>query len=262
MDKEANRDHIQSIERCMSVIEAFTDQPGSMSISDLASTTKLSKPAVRRILLTLVSLGFARSEGTRFTLTPKILSLGYAYLSSLNLSSVAQPFMESLTDRVKTSVVLSALDDVEVVYINRVHRHRIRSLNLAVGTRLPAYATSSGHVLLADLQSDALNEYFGKVELAGLTDRTLTSKSRLVERLQVVRKRGWDIVDQELEIGRVSASAPVIDTNGSAIAALSLSCDSVEHSAAEIERDFLPDLIDAASSISAEIGGSSYAQRV
>ena len=261
MSEDLKRDHVQSIERCLAVIEAFTGHAGGMSFSELASATGLSKPTVRRILLTLEALGYARSVGSRFALTPRVLDLGYAYLSSLNLTSVAHPVMEALTDQLRESTALSALDGVDVVYLNRVHRHRISSLGLAVGTRLPAHATSSGHVLLADLPPEAIADYFSKADLKPLTNRTLTTKSALLDRLKKVRARGWDIVDQELEIGRISAAAPIRDANGAVVAALSFSCGSIERSVEEIADQVLPLLMASAEQISGAIGGSGYAQR-
>jgi IclR family transcriptional regulator, pca regulon regulatory protein len=260
MSDDQNRDHVQSIERCLAVIEAFTGRAG-LSFGELASATGLSKPTVRRILLTLQSLGYARSVDSHFSLTPKVLGLGYAYLSSLNLTEVAHPLMEALTDQLRESTALSALDGIDVVYLNRVHRHRISSMALAVGTRLPAHATSSGHVLLADLMPDALADYFAKAALKKLTDRTLTTKSALVERLKIVRAQGWDIVDQELEIGRISAAAPIRDAAGIVVAALSFSCGTHEHRVEQVQTQFVPMLRRSAEKISAAMGGSGYAPR-
>lgn len=259
MSGDPTRDHVQSIERCLAVIEAFTNWTGGMSFGELASATGLSKPTVRRVLLTLQALGYARSVGSRFSLSPKVIGLGYAYLSSLNVTAVARPLMEALTDQVRESTTLSALDGVDVVYLDRVHRHRISSLTLAVGTRLPAHATSSGHVLLADLNASALADYFAKAELKALTDRTITTEVGLMERLKTARARGWDIVDQELEIGRLAAAAPIRDASGVVVAAVSFSCATFEHSIERITTKFLPTLLATAQEISAAIGGSGYA---
>jgi IclR family transcriptional regulator, pca regulon regulatory protein len=261
MIDDQSRDHVQSIERCLAVLEAFTGRAGGLSFGELALATGLSKPTIRRILLTLEALGFARSVDSRFSLTPKILRLGYAYLSSLNLTEVANPLMEALTDQLRESSALSAMDGVDVVYLNRVHRHRISSMALAVGTRLPAYATSSGHILLADLTPDALADYFARAELKKLTDRTLTTTSALIDRLEAVRARDWDIVDQELEIGRIAAAVPVLDSNGVVVAALSCSWGTREYSVEQIEKQFVPTLRLTAEKISAAIGGCLYAPR-
>lgn len=261
MDDDIGRDYIQSVERCLAVITAFTNSKPLMSLTELTGATGLSKPSVRRILLTLRHLGYARSNGMRFGLTPKILGLGYAYLSSLNVNEVAQPLMEALTDRVRESTALVALEGTEVVYINRVHRHRISSITLAVGTRLPAHATSSGHVLLADLSPEALRDYLAHAELRPLTERTLTTPQALSQRLELVRARGWDAVDQELEIGRRSLAAPIRDPSGTVVAALALSCGTAERSLAQVIDEFLPALLQTAGQITEAIGGHGYAAR-
>jgi IclR family pca regulon transcriptional regulator len=254
-------DYIQSVERCLAVITAFTDGKSRMSFSELSTATGLSKPTVRRILLTLQHLGYAYSSGSHFGLTPKVLGLGYAYLSSLNLTAASQPLMEALTDQLRESTALAALDGADVVYVNRVHRHRISSMALAIGTRLPAYATSTGHVLLADLKPDALEDYFACATLRPLTERTLTSRSALMTRLEMVRTRGWDAVDQELEIGRRTAAAPVRDASGSVIAALSVSCGTAGRSFDHMIEEFLPPLRQTANQIGVALGASGYAPR-
>jgi IclR family pca regulon transcriptional regulator len=261
MSDDLGRDYIQSIERCLAVINAFTNGKPRMSFTELSAATGLSKPSVRRVLLTLQHLGYAQSVGTHFGLTPKILGLGYAYLSSLNLTEVTQPLMEALTDELRESTALATLDGVEIVYVNRVHRHRISSITLVVGTRLPAHATSTGHVLLADLKPDALEDYFSNAVLRALTERTLTTRSALEDRLRLVRARGWDVVDQELEIGRRSAAAPIRDPSGSVIAALSFSCGSSEHSHEQLVEELLPPLLRTAAKISAVLGANGYAPR-
>jgi IclR family pca regulon transcriptional regulator len=261
MVKDAERDYIQSIARCMTVITAFRESKRPlMSFSEAAVETGLSKPTVRRIFLTLQRLGYVKSVGSRFGLTPKMLDLGYAYLSSLSLNDIAIPVMESLTDRLGESTALVAMDGVDVVYINRVHRHRISSITLAVGTRLPAHATSSGHVLLADMTEGSLDDYLRRADLRPLTAHTLTTRAALTERLDVVRARGWDAVDQELEIGRRSAAAPICDSSGRVVAALSFSCGTAERQLQQLLDDFLPDLIGAANQISNALGGSGYAR--
>ncbi|MBN3787664.1 IclR family transcriptional regulator C-terminal domain-containing protein [Burkholderia sp. Ac-20353] len=254
-----DRDYIQSIERCMTVISTFKDSKrAQMSLSEIAAITGLSKPTVRRILLTLQRLGYAQAQGTRFGLTPKMLELGYAYLSSLNLTEIATPMMESLTDFLSESTALVALDGADVVYINRVHRHRISSITLAVGTRLPAHATSSGHVLLADLSEQALSEYFRIAELKSMTEHTLTTRAALTQRLEMVRSRGWDAVDQELEIGRRSAAAPIKDVNGKVVAALSVSCGTGELRFQQLIDDVLPHVLATARTISDALGAGRY----
>jgi IclR family pca regulon transcriptional regulator len=258
MNEELGRDYIQSVERCLAIITAYTNGKPLMSFVELAGASGLSKPTVRRFLLTLQQLGYVRSNGSKFGLTPKVLGLGYAYLSSLNLTDTVQPLMERLTDQLHESTALVALDGTDIVYINRVHRHRISSITLAVGTRLPAHATSAGHVLLADLMPDALSDYFNSAILSPLTDRTLTTRPSLTERLEIVRRRGWDAVDQELEIGRRSAAAPIRDPSGSVVAALSFSCSTSERSFEKMLEERLPPLLQTAEQISTALGAGSY----
>jgi IclR family pca regulon transcriptional regulator len=155
----------------------------------------------------------------------------------------------------------NGLDGTDIVYINRVHRHRISSITLAVGTRLPAHATSAGHVLLADLMPEALSDYFNSAILSPLTDRTLTTRPFLTERLEIVRRRGWDAVDQELEIGRRSAAAPTRGPSGSVIAALSFSCGTSERSFEKMLEECLPPLLQTAEQISTALGAGSYSSQ-
>lgn len=255
---DERRDHLQTLERGLAVIIAFSGRGPLLSLSELSELTGLSKPIVRRIMLTLERLGYARADAGRFTLTPKVLALGNAYLSSVRLAEVARPVMEQLTDKLGIGTSLAALDGAEVVYVDRVQRGRVTSINLAVGTRLPAHATSMGHVLLA---------YAGPAEadavLAGplpaLTEWTLTDRDDLRRRLSLVREQGWDAVDQELEIGRRSAAAPVFDGDGRVIAALSLSCGTLECSMERLTGETLPYLRAAATTISEALGAGQRA---
>jgi IclR family transcriptional regulator, pca regulon regulatory protein len=253
------RDHLQTLERGLSVLVAFSDAGPLMTLGDLATATGLTKPTVRRILLTLERLGYARSDANRYALTPKVLALGYAYLSSLNLPVVAQPHMAALSDEIGLDTTLAALDGFDVVYLNRIQRHRIASLSLAVGTRLPAHATSTGHVLLADLSEDSLDAALLRMPLPALTEGTLTDGDSLRRRVQLVRDRGWDVVDQELEIGRRAIAAPVHDASGRVVAALSLTCGTTERSVTELIEECVPVLQDTASRISSALGGGDYA---
>ncbi|MFJ3773202.1 IclR family transcriptional regulator C-terminal domain-containing protein [Streptomyces sp. NPDC090075] len=252
---DERRDHLQTLERGLSVIAAFSGRGPRLGLGELAALTGLTKPTVRRILLTLEHLGYARGEDNLYALTPKVLGLGYAYLSSVRLTDVARPIMESLTDELGIGTSLAALDGADVVYVDRVQRQRVTSINLAVGTRLPAHATSMGHVLLADLAPAGLEQYLAGTPRAALTDRTVTEAEPLRARLGLVRRRGWDAVDQELEIGRRSAAAPVVDADGRVVAALALSCGTVECSMDRLVDELLPPLLSAARRISEAIGG-------
>jgi IclR family pca regulon transcriptional regulator len=248
------RDHLQTLERGLAVIAAFSGRGPLLGLGELAALTGLSKPIVRRILLTLERLGYARSSAGRFGLTPKVLTLGYAYLSSVRLTDVARPLMDALTDQLGVVTALAALDGADVVFVDRVQRGRVASITLAVGTRLPAHATSMGHVLLAFAPPADAEAALGSGPLPALTDRTITDPTALRKRLAVVRERGWDAVDQELEIGRRSAAAPVFDTDGRAIAALALSVGTLQYSMERLIGELLPPLRATASSISEALG--------
>jgi IclR family pca regulon transcriptional regulator len=256
---DERRDHLQTLERGLSVIAAFSGRGPLLGLGELAELTGLSKPIVRRIVLTLERLGYARATGGRFALTPKVLALGYAYLSSVRLTDVARPLMEELTDQLGVSTSLVALDGAEIVYVDRVQRGRITSINLAVGTRLPAHATSSGHVLLAFAPPAEVERALGSGPLPALTESTVTDPAALRDRLAMVRSRGWDAVDQELEIGRRSAAAPIFDSGGRTIAALSLSCGTLECSMERLAREFLPPLRATAQAISTALGADMHA---
>lgn len=251
------RDHLQTLERGLDVIAAFDSRGPLMTVGELATLTGLSKSIVRRILLTLERLGYARTTAGRFALTPKVLTLGYAYLSSVRLTGVARPIMESLTDRLGVSSSLASLDGTDIVYVDRVQRGRITSINLATGTRLPAHATSLGHVLLAYAASSEVDLVLSPpAGLASLTDYTLTDPKTLRQRLALIRQRGWDAVDQELEIGRRSAAAPVFDSERRVIAALGLSCGTLQTSMQVLTDEFVPPLLEAAETISGELGAN------
>jgi IclR family transcriptional regulator, pca regulon regulatory protein len=253
-DEHERRDHLQTLERGLSVISAFAGRGPLLGLGELAALTGLSKPIVRRILLTLERLGYARANGGRFGLTPKVLALGYAYLSSVRLTDVARPLMEELTDELGVGTALAALDGAEVVYVDRVQRGRVTSINLAVGTRLPAHATSMGHVLLAYAAPADVEAALGSGPLPALTEWTLTDPAALRQRLVLVRERGWDAVDQELEIGRRSAAAPVFDSDGRAIAALSLSGGTLQYSMERLISELVPPLRAVAAAISEALG--------
>jgi IclR family pca regulon transcriptional regulator len=172
---EQDGDFVQSLDRGLSVIRAFDADHASLSLSEVAAATGLSRAAARRFLHTLVHLGYMHNNDGRFTLRPKILELGYAYLSSLTLPEVAMPHMEELVEEVRESSSVSELDGEDVVYIARVPTKRIMTMTISVGTRFPAYATSMGRVLLAAQPEDWLERYLAAVSLHGLTGRTITS---------------------------------------------------------------------------------------
>jgi IclR family transcriptional regulator, pca regulon regulatory protein len=247
----SRRDHIQSLERGLAVITAFSAQHRRMSLSEVAERTGLTRATARRVLLTLVGLGYACTDGRSFELTPKILDLGHAYLSSLDLASYAQAPMEALVERARESSSAAVLDGSEIVYVVRVPTTRIMTIALGLGSRLPAYVTSMGRVLLAELDDEALSRVLGASELDAHTDRTITDPSALREELLQVRRRGWALVDQELEEGLRSIAAPIRNDEDRVIAAINLSTHAGRATRRCLTETLLPMLLDTAEEISA-----------
>jgi IclR family pca regulon transcriptional regulator len=251
-----DNDYVQSLERGLSVIRAFDADHSKLSLSEVAATTGLSRAAARRFLHTLVHLGYMHNNGGRFSLRPKILELGYAYLSSLTLPEVAMPHLEELVEQVHESSSVSELDGDDVVYIARVPTKRIMTVTISVGTRFPAYATSMGRVLLAAQPDDWLDDYLSSVSLRGLTGHTITSPAELRQELRKIRGRGWALVDQELEEGLRSIAAPIRDADGKVIAAVNVSTHAGRRSLGSIVEDLLRPLLATAERIERDLASS------
>lgn len=242
--------YVQSFARGLAVIRSFSADAPSQSLSEVAARTGLTRAGARRILLTLEGLGYVESQGRQFRLTPKILDLGFAYLSSLPLWNLAEPVMEALVAEVKESCSAAVLDGTELVYVLRVPTHKIMSINLGIGSRLPAYCTSMGRVLLAGLPAEELRRRLLASELRARTPRTVTDPQALETLIAQVRDQGWCLVNQELEEGLVSLAAPIRDRGGRTIAALNISGQFNRTPPAYMQEHFLPKLRDAAQRIS------------
>lgn len=248
-------DFVQSLERGLAVIRAFDREHPELTLSEVARATGLTRAAARRFLHTLVELDYMRTYGRLFALRPRILELGYAYLSSLSLPEVAQPHMEKLVAEVRESSSVSVLDGDEVVYVARVPTRRIMTVSISVGTRFPAFATSMGRVLLAGQSDDWLAGYLASVELRALTPRTITDPARLHAELLRTRSHGWAMVDEELEEGLRSIAAPIRDNQGRVVAALNVSSPARRGSAETILAECLPPLLTAARCIEQDLRG-------
>ena len=252
---------VQSLERGLSVIRSFDAEHSKMTLSEVATATGLSRAAARRFLHTLVHLGYMRTAGGRFELRPKILELGYAYLSSLTLPEVAMPHLEELVEQVHESSSVSELDGGDVVYIARVPTKRIMTVTISVGTRFPAYATSMGRVLLAAQPADRLEAYLDSVSLRGLTGHTITSATALRRELRKIRAQGWALVDQELEEGLRSIAAPIHDADGQVIAAVNVSTHAGRRTLNSIVEDLLQPLLATARRIETDLTRSRASAR-
>ena len=250
---------IQALERGLAVLQVFSREHPALTLSEVARLAGTTRATARRILLTLERLGHVRSDGKRFALTPRVLSLGWAYLSSLDIWEIAQPLMQELVARTGESCSAATLDLPDIVYVARVPTRRIMSITLGVGTRLPAHATSMGRVLLADLADDDLDAFLAATPLQGYTPRTITDPARLRRALEKTRSQGWALVDQELELGLRSAAAPLRGADGRVIAALNLSAAASRVPLEDLRSGFVPLLLDSAQTISTAIARSAHA---
>jgi IclR family pca regulon transcriptional regulator len=242
--------YVQSFARGLEGIRSFSAETPAQTLSEVATRTGLTRAGARRILLTLQTLGYVESDGRLFRLTARILDLGFAYLSSMPIWNLAEPVMEALVEEVKESCSAAVLDGTDIVYVLRVPTHKIMRNTLGVGSRLPAYCTSLGRVLLADLPDEELVRRLKASRPRALTRHTATDPDTLLARVQQVRRQGWCIVNQELEEGLISLAAPITNRAGRTIAALNISGQANRTSAKVAQEKLLPPLLKAARAIS------------
>lgn len=235
-----------SLARGLAVLQAFDVRQRSLTVSQASDATGISRAATRRCLHTLERLGFVSQAEGRYSLRPKVLTLGFAHLSSGPLASAAQPLLDRCRDRLHESCSLGVIDGGEVFYQARAETSRIMSVALFVGTRLPAYCTSMGRVLLADMPPLQLQRYLDGAVLHPRTAKTITSKGELEAILPSVRRSGFAIVDQELELGLRSIAVPVRDRQGTVIASINVGAQSARVSVKELTQRVLPELRAAA----------------
>jgi IclR family pca regulon transcriptional regulator len=251
--RRRSNDFVQSLGRGLAVIRAFGPDRTRLTLSEVAREAGLTRAAARRFLLTLVELGYVRSDGREFSLRPRVLELGHAYLSGMTLPDVAYPHIQELVDRVRESSSVAVLDGDEVVDIVRVPAKRIMTVAVPVGSRFRAHASSKGRVLLAGLSPDDLDEYLATAHLDQLTDKTVTDPTRLRAVLNEVRSQGYAIVDQEMEEGIRAVAAPLRDGSGATVAAVNLSAYASRVSIDAFRDEFLPGLLETARQIEADL---------
>lgn len=244
-----------SLARGLAVIQAFTDRKQQLSISQVSVRTALSRAAVRRCLYTLKQLGFAASDdGRHFYLRPRILSLGHSYISSMPIASSVQPVLEHASRQLHESSSIATLDGLEIIYVARASVTRIMSIDLRVGSRLPAFCTSMGRVLLAHLPPDELEASLARIEFKHYTERTVSGLEKLRLILRLVNRNGYAIVDQELELGLRSMAVPIQNGSGRVVAALNIGAHAQRVSIQMLQTRFLPQLQAAAQEISMLLG--------
>jgi IclR family pca regulon transcriptional regulator len=241
-----------SLARGLAVIRTFSAERQRMSITQISARTGISRAAVRRCLYTLARLGYVEADDERhFTLRAKILALGHAYLASVPIAVSAQPVLDEVSATVHESCSLATLDDDDILYVARSSSsQRIMSIDLAIGSRLPAFCTSMGRVLLAGLPDPELNDRLKRMRMTSFTERTITSKEKLRDVLESIRRTGFAIVDQELEIGLRSIAVPIVDARGRTAAAINISAQAQRVTTGDMEKRLLPALRRAASELS------------
>jgi IclR family transcriptional regulator, pca regulon regulatory protein len=254
LKEERETEFVRSLGRGLAVIRAFSRESPMLTLSEVSQKTGLTRAASRRYLLTLQDLGYVGSDGRQFMLRPQVLALGYAYLSSLNVSEIAQRHMEALVEKVHESCSASVLDGTDIVYVARVPTRRIMTIALAVGTRLPAHATSMGRVLLSELSEVDLQDYFDSVTLNRLTPRTVVEPDQLRTILKDIHRQGWALVDQELEDGVRSVAVPIRRGPRDATqTAINVSAHAARVSVERLRTEFLPLLQETAAQIAADL---------
>ena len=241
----AAEEYVQSLARGLEVLRAFDAAHPSQTLSEVAANTGLTRATARRFLLTLVELGYLRIDGKQFSLTPRVLDLGYSYLSGLTLPQLAQPHLERLSAAVHESTSASVLDGTDIVYVARVPVQRIMAVTIGIGTRFAASATSMGRVMLAAGQDLP-------TELPSFTDRTITDPAAFAAELGRVRDQGWALVDGELESGLRSLAVPLHDAGGRVVAAINIA-GRAEGDAATFVGRLLPELQATASAIEGDL---------
>ncbi|MGE8151377.1 pca regulon transcriptional regulator PcaR [Pseudomonas vancouverensis] len=247
-------DFMTSLARGLAVVQAFQERKRHLTIAQISHRTEIPRAAVRRCLHTLIKLGYATTDGRTYSLLPKVLTLGHAYVSSTPLAVSAQPYLDRMSEQLHEACNMATLEGDDILYIARsATTQRLISVDLSVGGRLPAYCTSMGRILLAALDDTSLGEYLERAELQAKTSRTLHTPDALLECLHEVRRQGWCIVDQELEQGLRSIAVPVYDASGQVVAALNVSAHAGRVSLSDLQQRFLPGLLGASRDLSTQL---------
>jgi IclR family transcriptional regulator, pca regulon regulatory protein len=254
-------DFVQSLQRGLAVICAFDADNPTLTLSDVARATGLARAAARRFLLTLVDLGYIRVDGRQFRLSPQVLELGRPYLSSLTLPEIALPHMREATNELRESCTLAILDGTDIVYVAHTPAKRILSVQITIGARDVAFATSLGRVLLAGQSDEWLDDYLATIELPPITPRTVTTPAKLRAELMRIRRHGYALVDQELEEGLRAIAAPLHDEQGNVIAAANFAVHASRWSNDDIRNTLLPRLVQTTTAIDRDTNAAAPTSR-
>ncbi|THG29310.1 IclR family transcriptional regulator domain-containing protein [Naasia lichenicola] len=255
-DPQARQPHfIRSLERGLAVISAFDEAHPRQSLSEVAGVTGLDRATVRRVLLTLRDLGYVKFEGREFLLTPRVLQLGYAYLSGMSLVEIARPHLQEIAHELGETASLTVLDGDDIVYLDLATSTRLSSVQINVGTRFRAHATSMGRVLLSGRSAAEIEGYLERLKGSRRVERTVRSLDELRAEIEATAERGWATVDKELEEGLRGVAVPVRDRRGEVIAAINVSAHAARSSISDLAELYVPPIRRAAASIEAELLG-------
>ena len=251
--RKADSEFLSTLARGLSVLRAFTRERPEMTLSEVAAITDLNPAVARRCLHTLVELGYVGRKGKQFLLTPEVMGFASAFLESMNLEEVVHPHLQRVRDITGDSSSLAVLSQTDILYLVHVSTSRRIRLDAGFGTRFPAYPTSLGRVMLAFAPADELQHYFETATLEKLTDKTVTSKTKLRKILREVRKARYASIQDELDYGIVSVAVPVFSSGGQVLAAINCSTATTRVKQEEMVRTRLPHLERAAREIERDL---------
>lgn len=252
-ERDNQGEFVQSLERGLSVIRAFGFRRVSLTITDVAEATGLTRATARRFLLTLVRMGYVRNDGREYWLRPRVLELGYAYLSGITLPEAAKPFLDDLVHALGESTSIAVRDEHEIVYVAHEAPPRVMTINVPIGGRDPLYCTALGRVLLANAPDEEIDRYLKSAELRAYTGATVTDPEELREALGLVRADGYSLIENELEDGLVALAVPLRDSDGHVVAAMNACSYSLRTGPDELLSRGLPLLLEAAAGVEAEV---------
>jgi IclR family transcriptional regulator, pca regulon regulatory protein len=256
----AGPDYVQSLHRGLLVIRAFDSAHATLTLSQVAVRAGLSRAVARRLLLTLAHLGYVQQDRRQFALTPRILELGFSYLATLSVASLARPVMEEVAQRIDESCSMTVLDGSDIVYVQRIAVRKVMTVSLAIGARLPAFCTSMGRMLLAGLDAPQLEHWLQQLQPQALTRFTQTNLAQLRRAIERAREQDYSYVEQELEEGLCSLAVPVRDAQGAIIAALNTGMAFRTGARTHALKQVLPALRDGAARIERHLRGTSDAR--
>lgn len=247
--ERSSNEYVRSLATGLSVLETFTPAEPRLTLSDVARKAGTSRATARRMLLTLVERGYAYTDGRTFELTPRVLGLGHGYWSGRSWHELLQPSLRDLSSRLNESCSAGVLSGDDVMYVSRVHTRRIMRIDLGLGTRLPAFATSMGRVLLAALPVEELRRQLEQADRPAFTSHTVTDPQAILDAVQESARKGFALVDQELELGLRSVAVPVHDSQGRIVLAINTSMSAGTESVAQTARRVSPALKDCADQV-------------